>query len=180
VLGRTGIGHLASTAGNQALAGGSRWVLTVGLLTIAVGFAGMMLWSGTSPYLLLAVTLALIGAGVGLVGPPVASAYMNSLPVSQAGMASGIHDLVKDLGGALGTAVFGVVFSLQYTRYFDASVTGDPASDSVLRQLGGVLQRGADRGGILLVRRRYPHQTDEASFFAQVGQDVPESIVGPA
>ena len=52
---------------------------------------------------------------------------MSSVTDRDAGMASGIQDVSKDLGGAIGIALFGSIFTIRYTDFFGASTSSATA-----------------------------------------------------
>lgn len=86
-----------------------RWTVGVGLLLIgAGGFAQAVLGAG-STWAALVPGLVLVGAGVGLANPAVSAAAMAAAPPERAGMASGAANTFRQLGYALGVAVFGTV-----------------------------------------------------------------------
>ena len=58
------------------------------------------------------VLLAVIGVGLGLFTSPNNAAIMGSVPAHQAGMASGILNMSRGMGTALGLAVTGLIFSV--------------------------------------------------------------------
>jgi EmrB/QacA subfamily drug resistance transporter len=90
-------------------------------LPIAVGTA----MAGSALLLLLGLQLdtgygsiwwvfALFGAGLGLVLAPMAEAAVAGMPRSQAGLASGILNTSRQVGGAVGIALLGAVFSSRF------------------------------------------------------------------
>jgi EmrB/QacA subfamily drug resistance transporter len=65
---------------------------------------------------------ALFGAGLGLVFAPTAAAAVAGLPQSQAGLASGILNTSRQVGGAVGIALLGAVFSNRFRGALPAEV----------------------------------------------------------
>lgn len=51
-----------------------------------------------------------MGAGLGLVGPPLSNATLADVPLAEAGAASGLLSAVQQLAGALGVALAGLLF----------------------------------------------------------------------
>jgi EmrB/QacA subfamily drug resistance transporter len=88
----------------------ARAALGGGLLLVAAGalLQGMLdehsTWSALTPGLILT------GIGVGLAIPSLSSAAMAYVPPPRAGMAAGAVNTVRQLGYALGIAVFGILF----------------------------------------------------------------------
>lgn len=55
-----------------------------------------------------------LGLGLGLTFPPATNSIMQSVPVNKAGIASGMNDTVRELGGALGVAILGSILNDHY------------------------------------------------------------------
>ncbi len=85
--------------------------LTVGgMAIVAVGLAVMgALRPSTAGFLLL---LAVVGVGMGLFTSPNNASIMGAAPDQQAGMASGVLNMTRGMGTALGLALTGTVFVL--------------------------------------------------------------------
>jgi EmrB/QacA subfamily drug resistance transporter len=79
--------------------------------------AGSLLLLGLSPgtsYLRLAVAFAVLGAGLGLVNPPITNAGVSGMPPEQAGVASAVISSTRQLGNVLGVAVLGAMLTSGY------------------------------------------------------------------
>jgi len=74
-------------------------------------------------YLLVAVPLVLMGAGVGLAQTPSAHSLTGSVPIQRVGMASGTADLQRDLGGALMTSTFGALLTAGYASAMGSAIS---------------------------------------------------------
>jgi hypothetical protein len=61
---------------------------------------------GTS-YLSIAVALAILGAGLGLVNPPITNTGVSGMPPAQAGVASAVISATRQIGSVVGVAVMG-------------------------------------------------------------------------
>jgi EmrB/QacA subfamily drug resistance transporter len=96
-------GRLADRLGSRRLAVGGLTLVAAGLILLA------LLRPGTAGLLAL---LAVIGGGLGLFTAPNNAAIMGSVPAQQAGMASGILNMTRGLGTALGLAFTGLLFSV--------------------------------------------------------------------
>jgi EmrB/QacA subfamily drug resistance transporter len=92
---------------------GPRWPITIGCLLFG---AGLLL---TSPlisehpnYLLLSVTLAVAGIGIGITVVPVTSTVLSAVPPDRSGMAASTANTSREMGAVTGIAVLGsLVFS---------------------------------------------------------------------
>jgi hypothetical protein len=58
--------------------------------------------------------MVLLGGGIGLVSTPATESIMQVLPPARAGVGSAVNDATRELGGTLGVAVVGSLFSFQY------------------------------------------------------------------
>jgi EmrB/QacA subfamily drug resistance transporter len=91
--------------------GGKRLVVP-GLVLQAAGllWLALLLTPGT-PYLDMVPAFILAGTGMTLFFVPLASLVLSSVPSSLEGIASGTNSAFRELGGVLGIAVLGAVFS---------------------------------------------------------------------
>jgi EmrB/QacA subfamily drug resistance transporter len=81
-------------------------LIASGLLTAAAMALLLGLAPGTS-YLRIAVALAVLGAGLGLVNPPITNTGVSGMPPAQAGVASAVISATRQIGSVLGVAVMG-------------------------------------------------------------------------
>ena len=65
-----------------------------------------------------------LGAGLGLVQAPATEAIMGSLPPAKAGVGSAVNDTARELGGTLGVAIIGSVFSSIYASKLGDALAG--------------------------------------------------------
>jgi EmrB/QacA subfamily drug resistance transporter len=104
------LGCIAPFAGRLADRLGSRPLAVGGMSMVAVGlFALGVLRPPTAGFLGL---LALIGLGLGCFTPPNNATIMGSVPRQQSGLASGVLNMTRGMGTALGLALTGVLFDL--------------------------------------------------------------------
>ena len=91
---------------------GSRWFMVTGLAlqAIALGWLAELASVDTS-YASMIAPFILAGSGMALVFAPVAAAVLDSVSPAQAGQASGATNTIREVGGVLGIAVLGSVFS---------------------------------------------------------------------
>jgi MFS family permease len=101
-------GIVAPLAGRVADKLGARPLTVSGMLLVAVG---LILLGAIRPSTLgLLVLLAVIGVGLGLFTSPNNASIMGAAPDQQAGMASGVLNMSRGMGTALGLAVTGTIF----------------------------------------------------------------------
>jgi EmrB/QacA subfamily drug resistance transporter len=105
---------IAPIAGTLADRYGNRPFMALGLALQAIGYAWVALIATPGVgYAQIAVALTIAGIGTSLCFPTVANAVMGSVPLSEAGVASGTNSMLRELGGVFGVAVLASVFARQ-------------------------------------------------------------------
>src|SRR5258708_554599 len=103
---------IAPIAGALADRFGNRPFMVLGLALQAIGLAWVAaIATPHVGYLEVGVALTIAGIGTSCCFPTVANAVMSSVPLSEAGVASGTNSMVRELGGVLGVAVLASVFA---------------------------------------------------------------------
>ena len=100
--------------------------LSIGSGLLLVGF-GLLLMGGmdaTSSWTHLIPGLILGGIGSGLVNPPLASTAVGVVPVQRSGMASGFNNTCRQIGIAVGIAVYGSLFTARRQSSLDEQSVG--------------------------------------------------------
>lgn len=124
-------------SGRMAARTGLRTPMILGGLIGATGCA-MLGWIGISndaTFLQMLPGLALIPAGMGLAVPAMTTSILSGVERSQAGTASAVLNTARQVGGAMGVAVFGALVT----------------ADSNVRVLAGIQQAMAVSTGMLLL-----------------------------
>ena len=104
------LGVVAPFAGRLADRRGARLLTAGGMSAVA---SGLFVLAALRPKTLgFLVLLALIGAGLGCFTPPNNSSIMGSVPEHQSGLASGVLNMTRGIGTALGLALTAFVFDL--------------------------------------------------------------------
>jgi EmrB/QacA subfamily drug resistance transporter len=106
---------------------GTKLVVAGGLATVALSLYVFSFVRADSGYGIVAVTLLLVGAGMGFAMAPATDSIMGSLPPERAGVGSAVNDTTREIGGALGVAILGSITSASYA----ASVSATPLYKSV-------------------------------------------------
>jgi len=104
------LGLTAPLAGRQAERLGARPLTMFGMFLAAVSMGLLAVFHDSIPVILL--ELALLGVGLGMFTPPNNAAIMGSAPREQAGVASGVLNMTRGMGTAMGLAFTGLVFGL--------------------------------------------------------------------
>src|ERR1700754_4594096 len=84
--------------------------MSAGLALTGVGLTLMAGLNLHSEWTALLAGFVLSGIGVGLVNPVIADVAVSVVPPRQSGMAAGINDTFRQVGVALGVAVWGAIF----------------------------------------------------------------------
>lgn len=84
-------------------------LITGGLSLMMAGLALLAVLAASAPFWALALLMVLVGLGGPTVMPPTMAVLLNSVPVTQAGIASGVFNTSRQIGGALAIAVFGAL-----------------------------------------------------------------------
>ncbi|WP_295975341.1 MFS transporter [uncultured Xanthomonas sp.] len=112
----TGLAFLPMTAVLMAvnvLAGrlitrmGARLLMVLGLTLAAFGYLLLISVSVDGSYWLLVIPMLLAASGTALTVPTMTNATLSSVDASRAGIASGVLNSARQVGGMLGVAVFG-------------------------------------------------------------------------
>lgn len=88
---------------------GVRPVLLVGLLVAAVGYGAMLIIKAETSYALIIPSFAVAGVGVALTVPAIVTAALDNAHAGRTGIASGVLNASRQVGGAIGVAAFGAI-----------------------------------------------------------------------
>ncbi|MGV8892554.1 MAG: MFS transporter [Burkholderiaceae bacterium] len=94
-------------AGRLITRTGPRFLLVTGLGLAAFGYLLLLPISADSSYWMLAIPMLVAGSGIALTVPTMINATLSSVHPSRAGIASGVLNSARQIGGMLGVAVFG-------------------------------------------------------------------------
>lgn len=86
---------------------GARRLMALGLALAACGYLMLLPVRIDGPYWKLVVPMLLAASGVALTVPTMTNATLSSVDASRAGIASGVLNSARQVGGMLGVAVFG-------------------------------------------------------------------------
>lgn len=142
---------------------GTRCTIAAGLTVMAVGLACMSLVTVNTAFVPLALLMAVIGGGMGLIMAPSSTASMAALPREKSPMASAINSVARELGGVLGIAVIGTAVSAAYRSHLLDALPGAPATavDDLTSAHAAAAGLGPERGAELI---RASHQAFTAAM----------------
>ena len=104
-------GFVSMPAARLARAFGPRVPIVGGMLLMAIGFVTLAALPATAPVWLLALVLIPIGINGPLSMQPTTGVLLSSVPAHRVGVASGVFNTSRQIGGALAVAVFGALIS---------------------------------------------------------------------
>jgi len=90
---------------------GARVPIVGGMLLMSVGLAVLAAIPGSTPVWVLAVVMIPVGITGPLAMPSTTAQLLDSVPAHQSGVASGVFNASRQIGGALAVAVFGVLLA---------------------------------------------------------------------
>ncbi|MFT3661190.1 MAG: MFS transporter [Gordonia sp. (in: high G+C Gram-positive bacteria)] len=133
---------VATAAGRLSSRVPVRWLIGPGLLLVGVGLTVMTGLSADSSWTHLVPGLLIAGIGSGLVNPPLASTAVGVVPIQRSGMASGANNTFRQVGIAVGIAVYGSLFSSHLRSSMADSLAGSPLAGRA-EELAGAIRSGA-------------------------------------
>ncbi len=101
----------APVAGSLVGRRGPRIPLVASGVLIAAGSGLLLGLSPSTSQASLALAFAVLGAGLGLVNPPITNTGVTGMPPSQAGVASAVISTTRQIGNVLGVAVMGAMLT---------------------------------------------------------------------
>ena len=90
-------------------------VIALGSAIAAAGAAGLFIIGKRTPYLQLCAQLLALGAGLGLLVPPLTSMLLGSVDKARSGVASGVLNSARQTGSVIGVALFGTLIATDAT-----------------------------------------------------------------
>ncbi|MFM7616004.1 MAG: MFS transporter [Actinomycetes bacterium] len=126
-------GVMAPIAARLAIRYGSKVVVTGGLLLMSAGFWIASSYTATTPYWgPVVLGMVLIAGGLTSTSAPSTDAILGALPKDKAGVGAAMNDTTRELGGTLGVAVVGSVFSSVYGPRLAELLAGLPIPAAAL------------------------------------------------
>jgi EmrB/QacA subfamily drug resistance transporter len=115
----------APIAGKTSDRFGSRWLMTIGMILIAIQLLHFSRLGVEESYWRILPAMLLGGFGITMVMTPSAAAAVRALPVDKSGVGSAVLNAFRQVGGSMGIAVIGAIM---------ASELGDLRGPGIFRQ----------------------------------------------
>ncbi len=103
---------------------GPRLPMLVGLMLGGVGLLGLMTTGVHSTYALLAIPFLAVGFGMSFTMPAATAAIMQAAPVANGGIASGVLNSARQVGGVIGVALLGTLVVAHRSRFMQGLHVG--------------------------------------------------------
>ena len=151
---------------------GNGRTIALGLFIVGLGMAVFSQVGTDTPYVVLALALVLLAAGMAISAAPATGSIMSAVPLAKAGVGSAMNDTTREVGGALGIAVFGSIVNSLYRANLDLGGLDVPASaaaeikDSVGGAANAVSQTGVDGGVIERAASAFTHAFDQMAIIS--------------
>jgi EmrB/QacA subfamily drug resistance transporter len=137
---------------------GSRWLMAGGLMLVAGSLVLFSLLDAGSGFWDMLPGLMIGGLGMAMVMTPMTAAAMGSVPVATAGVASGVLNTFRQVGGALGIAMMGAILSSRESSFLASGHNPDDAFvhgfSTALRVAAIIAFVGAVTAAVLIRRVR--------------------------
>ena len=122
-----------------------RVIIAVSLLLSALGYGLIAVVGDSTSGLALAVTFAVLSAGIGASETLSNDLIVSAVPAEKAGSASGISETAYEVGAVFGTAVLGSILVSSYRGAIDLPEGLSPAQQSTASEtLGGAINVAGD------------------------------------
>ena len=113
---------------------GTRVIIPAGMAMMGAGLLDLSTAGVHTAYLPIAIAIAIMGAGMGLVMAPASTTIMTTVPAHQAGAGSAINDTIREVGGALGVAIVGSLAAAVYRSRLGSTLATAHAPGAVVHQ----------------------------------------------
>jgi EmrB/QacA subfamily drug resistance transporter len=132
---------------------GAKRVVATGMVLMSAGLLLSLGLDASSSYGAIAWRMVMMATGMALTMAPATDSIMGSLPLAKAGVGSAVNDTTRQIGGAVGVAVLGSVFSSVYGSKVGDAAAGKPIPPRLLEgikdSLGFALKVASQVGGTL-------------------------------
>ncbi|MFN8474751.1 MAG: MFS transporter [Anaerolineae bacterium] len=124
-------------------------IVLVGLILMLIGEVGLVAF--ISPDLRstgFAISLAFVGAGLGLLASQLGNVIMSSVSADRGSEAGGLQGTFQNLGASLGTALIGSILIAALIANFQKTVLADPNLANIAPQIAAAAEKSANFASI--------------------------------
>ncbi len=139
---------VAPIAGKLTVRVQSRFMMSLGLLLVALACELMSHVQATSSWLALLPGFVVGGVGIGITNPVLASGAVSVVPPERSGMSSGAASTFRQVGIATGIAGLGAIFVHQIGPAVRSSLETTPVGRAVVTHGGSQLGQALATGGV--------------------------------
>ena len=125
-------------------------VMVCGLTVGGVGALGVCLFQATTGTVSAALIIAVLGLGIALAISPITTIAMNSFPRERAGSAGATNSTLRQIGSALGPAVFGGVLTARTLAALPGHLAASGLSPADQGQVNGLVSHVGIQAGAFL------------------------------
>lgn len=104
---------------------GTKAMVGTGLLLMGIFYMWVTDTRLGTSYLTIALQMAVLGTGMGLASAPATEAIMGVVPAAKAGVGSAVNDATRLMGGTLGVAIIGSIYTSLYVHRLARTLTSD-------------------------------------------------------
>jgi len=130
---------------------GTKRVVATGLVLVSIGLGSLAFAEPSAGYTPVLISYIVIACGMALTMAPSTESIMGSLPPAKAGVGSAVNDTTRQVGGALGVAIIGSVYSSIYVSRVDDAIAGkgvpSDVADVITSSITGALTVAEKAGG---------------------------------
>jgi predicted MFS family arabinose efflux permease len=119
---------------------GSKKVVTTGLLIVTASLLLFTTFQANSSALTVIGVTMLLALGMANVMAPATDSIMGSLPPAKAGVGSAVNDTTRQMGGAIGVAVFGSLMASHFSSAMTQKIGGTVPAPLVAQVKNNVAQ----------------------------------------
>ena len=106
---------------------GTNKVVAMGMVLVGGVLISISFWDPSTEYWVIGLTFFCMAFGMGNVMAPSTDSVMGAVPEANAGVASAMNDVTRQVAGAFGVAVMGSVMNTVYSGRMEDAVTRLPA-----------------------------------------------------
>ncbi len=118
---------------------GARFIMVAGLIMAALGYLLLLPVTADGAYLRLVLPMLLAASGIALTIPTMINVTLSAVEPARAGIASGVLNSARQIGGVLGVAVFGFLVRSEEPTRFMAGMHISIALAATLLAIGAIL-----------------------------------------